>query len=61
MTPLIRSAHLRAIDFARELSDFQLDHASIQDAFESEMLDDEISDTRARSVASAVIDTASFL
>ena len=44
---------LKSIDFARELSDFQPDHASIQDAFESEMLDDEISDTRARSVASA--------
>ena len=49
----MRRKALKIIDFARELSDFQPDHASIQDAIESEMLDDEISDTRARSVASA--------
>ena len=49
----MRRKALKIIDFARELSDFEPDHASIQDAIESEMLDDEISDTRARSVASA--------
>ena len=57
LSPECAEKALKISDFARELSGFQPDHASIQDAIESEMLDDEISDTRARSVASAVIDT----
>ena len=37
----MRRKALKIVDFARELSDFEPDHASIQDAIESEMLDDE--------------------
>ncbi len=55
LSPECAEKALKIIEFARELRDYQPDRTSIQDAIESEILDDEISDTRARSVASAVM------
>jgi hypothetical protein len=47
----------KIVEFARELSDSQPDRSSIQEAIESEMLDDEVSDSRSRSITAAVMAT----
>jgi len=57
LSPECAERAFKIIEFARELGDTQPDLASIQEAIESEMLDDEISDTRSRSMTAAVIAT----
>jgi hypothetical protein len=55
LSPDCADKAFKIIEFARELGDCQPDRGSIQEAIESEMLEDEISDTRTRSMTSAVL------
>jgi hypothetical protein len=46
---------LKIVELARELEGVQPDRSSIQDAIESQMIDDEVSETKVRNVTSAVL------
>jgi hypothetical protein len=46
---------LKIVELARELEEVQPDRTSIQDAIESQMIDDEVSETKVRNVTSAVL------
>ena len=46
---------LKIIELARELEEVQPDRTSIQDAIESQMAIDEVSETQVRNVTSAVV------
>ena len=46
---------LKIIELARELEEVQPDRTSIQDAIETQMATDEVSETQVRNVTSAVI------
>ena len=46
---------LKIVELARELEEVHPDQASIQDAIESEIVDDEVSETKIRNVTSAVL------
>jgi hypothetical protein len=46
---------LKIVELARELEGVQPDRTSIQDAIESQMIDDEVSETKVRNVTSAVL------
>ncbi len=45
---------LKIVELARELEEVQLDRATIEDVIESQMVDDEVSETKVRNVTTAV-------
>ena len=55
MAPDCAERALKIVELARELEEVQPDRTSIQDAIESQITDDEVSEAQVRNLTSAVV------